>query len=416
MTATAPAARRPRLTTSGEVPLRRLLALILTALVVATLAMVGRAPAPAAADTSNGSWVYSTPGSHSVNGREWRTSCEKYSSTVFRCRTDILANTVVREDDSYVERTDYVFNNLTYLASPRQNWAGNPLAENKEWTDDTGRQWRTECDTARTGRDGCRSWATATVVAKQGSGFVQETKLVFNNIVLFADGVIEEPGTAPQPYESRELIGHSVEGREIWAYQVGDPDAEKVALILGQMHGEEPAGTLSAWGIINDHRHVNGIQLWVIPTMNPDGHAADRRQNSHGVDLNRNWPINYERNEQGTRYYAGTGPLSEPESQAVAAFIEKIQPEEMVSIHQPLTGVDNYNIKDQGLHDALVRELGLPSRSLDCGGECRGTMTQWVNATTDGAAITIEYPLNVSDHYAAITARDGLVRAVGGSY
>lgn len=392
--------------------LRRALSLAVVALLVATFGLAH--PSPAAA--SDGSWVYTTPGSHSVNGREWRTSCDQYSTTVFRCRTDILARTVVVSGGRYVERNAYVFNNLTYLASPRQNWAGNPLAVNGEWTADDGRRWRTECDTAQTGRDGCRSWAMATVVAKRGSGFVQETKMVFNNIVLFGDGVIAQPGVAPQPYVSREVIGHSVDGRELWAYQVGDPDAEKVALVLGQMHGEEPAGTLSAWGIINDHRSVAGIQLWVVPTMNPDGHARNRRQNSHGVDLNRNWPVNYEQNEPGTRYYSGTGPLSEPESQAMAAFIERIRPDQMVSIHQPLTGVDNYKIKDPSLHDALVRELGLPSRSLDCGGECRGTMTQWVNATIDGAAITIEYPIDVSDHYAAITARDGLVRALGGTY
>lgn len=393
---------------------RTVAALAVTWFLTAPLALVGASPATA--DDSDGAWLYSTPGNHSVNGREWRTSCEKYSSTVFRCRTDILAKTVVVDGGRYVERSAYVFNNLTYLASPRKNWAGNPLASNGEWTAEDGRRWRTECDTEQTGRDGCRSYALATVVAKQGNAFVKQTKMVFNNIVLFGNGIIAEPGTAPQPYESRELIGHSVEGREIWAYQVGDPDATKVALILGQMHGEEPAGTLSAWGIINDHRDVTGIQLWVIPSMNPDGHAKNRRQNSNGVDLNRNWPINYEQNEKGNRYYSGTGPLSEPESKAVAAFIAKIQPHQMVSIHQPLTGVDNYKIKDPSLHDALVRELGLPSRSLDCGGECRGTMTQWVNATTRGAAITIEYPLNVSDHYAAVTARDGLVRAVGGRY
>src|SRR5690606_34578040 len=130
---------------------------------------------------------------------------------------------------------------------------------------------------------------------------------------------------------SGELIGHSVEGRELWAYQVGDPDADNVALVLGQMHGEEPAGTLSAWGMVNDHREVSGVQLWVVPSMNPDGHARNRRQNSNGVDLNRNWPVNYEQNEKGNRYYSGTGPLSEPESQAIAAFIEKIRPDRMVS-------------------------------------------------------------------------------------
>lgn len=35
--------------------------------------------------------VYTTPGTHDINGRQWRTSCAKYSSTVERCTTDIYA-------------------------------------------------------------------------------------------------------------------------------------------------------------------------------------------------------------------------------------------------------------------------------------------------------------------------------------
>ena len=274
-------------------------------------------PTASSADPADGSWIYTTAGDHSVNGREWRTDCGEYSSTVWRCRTDILATTVVRDGDGYAQRLGYVFNNLTYLASPRQNWSGNPLAENREWSDRAGRFWRTECDTAVTGGNGCRTWTRATLVRKVGTRFVQETRMVFNNIVMFGNG-IQEPGTAPVAWESRELIGLSVQGREIWAYQVGDPNAEQVALVLGQMHGEEPAGTVSADGLINDHRDVHGIQLWVVPSMNPDGAALGRRPNANGVDLNRNWPVNYEQNEPG-RYYSGSGPVSEPETRAMAA-------------------------------------------------------------------------------------------------
>lgn len=388
--------------------------LSLLTLLVGTLGLT-TTPTAAADPAVDGSWVYTTPGNHVVNGREWRTTCSEYSTTVWRCRTEILAHTVVRVGASYASRQSYVFNNLTYLASPRTHWTGNPLATTTAWTAADGRAWRTECDTAVTGSNGCRSWARAVVVEQRGSAFVTVEKMVFNNIVLFG-ATTQKPGTAPQAWESRVLVGHSVQGREIWAYQVGDPNATRIALVLGQMHGEEPAGTLTARGLIDDHRRVRGIQLWVIPSMNPDGGAIGRRQNANGVDLNRNWPINYVQELPGTRYYSGTGPMSEPETRAMAAFIEELEPDQMVSIHQPLTGVDNYELKDRSLHDALVRELGLPSRTLDCNGVCRGTMTQWVNATITGAAITIEYPAGVSDHYAGITARDGMVRALGGSY
>ncbi|NHB85802.1 hypothetical protein G7085_17875 [Tessaracoccus sp. HDW20] len=59
--------------------------------------------------------VYTTPGTHTFNGRRWRTSCEPYSQTE-RCRTDILATAIrQRADGTFFQETDWVFNNLTYL-------------------------------------------------------------------------------------------------------------------------------------------------------------------------------------------------------------------------------------------------------------------------------------------------------------
>ncbi len=52
-----------------------------------------------------------------------------------------------------------------------------------------GRKWRTECDTAVTGGNGCRSHIVADVVqaTKKGAGYTYKMvrKEVFNNIVLF---------------------------------------------------------------------------------------------------------------------------------------------------------------------------------------------------------------------------------------
>lgn len=133
--------------------------------------------------------VYLTPGTHTVNGRRWRTTCEPYSQTR-RCRTEIWATQVAYEGGGFSQSTGWVFNNLTYAPSPRALWAGNPLGGNAvaggsvSWVSD-GRKWRTECDTATTGRNGCRSYTTATVVQGiAGSYRLVETE-IFNNMVLF---------------------------------------------------------------------------------------------------------------------------------------------------------------------------------------------------------------------------------------
>ena len=67
--------------------------------------------------------VYTTEGTHTINGRQWRTACENYSTTVERCRTEIWANTITHEGGKYVEKAGWAFNNLTYKPSPRTKWA-----------------------------------------------------------------------------------------------------------------------------------------------------------------------------------------------------------------------------------------------------------------------------------------------------
>ncbi len=139
--------------------------------------------------------VYNTPGKRTFNGREWSTTCEPYSQTK-RCRTLIKAKTVKQVGGKFVTANEYVFNNMTYLPSSRSLWKPNPLGgygktgANETWTDN-GRQWRTVCDTAATGRNGCRTYITSRVIdniAKPGQpvryGWV--TKEIFNNMVQFS--------------------------------------------------------------------------------------------------------------------------------------------------------------------------------------------------------------------------------------
>ncbi|TRY17883.1 hypothetical protein FOJ82_11505 [Tessaracoccus rhinocerotis] len=134
--------------------------------------------------------IYTIPGFHNYNGRLWHTQCEPYSQTI-RCRTEIWATTVKVESGRFVQSNGWVFNNLTYLPfMTRSQWASNPLGHAGEWTAADGRRWRTECDTAATGRNGCRSYTmTSLVVGSQNSAGVWSYRVtqdwVFNNLVRF---------------------------------------------------------------------------------------------------------------------------------------------------------------------------------------------------------------------------------------
>jgi murein peptide amidase A len=184
----------------------------------------------------------------------------------------------------------------------------------------------------------------------------------------------------------KRVIGHSVRGRPIKAWHLGEPGRRRV-LLISTMHGDE-GSTRQILESLRDGRPIRGVDLWVVPVYNPDGLARGTRRNAHGVDLNRNFP--YAWADLDGSYESGPRPASEPETRAMMAFLKEIKPSRIISFHQPLNGVDTVT-KDQGFSRRVASHLRLPRKSLTCGGVCHGTMTGWFNHRFDGAAITVEY-------------------------
>ena len=200
-----------------------------------------------------------------------------------------------------------------------------------------------------------------------------------------ASAVRAGPADRPAVVEVR-IIGHSVKGRPIRAWRLGEPGERRIVLV-STMHGNEPhtRGILES---LRDGRAIRGVDLWVIPTYNPDGLARGTRRNARGVDLNRNFP--YKWADLDGNYESGRRPGSEPETRAVMRFLEEVDPRRVISFHQPLNGVDT-DTKDARFARRLARALRLPRTKLDCGGLCHGTMTMWFNHHFQGAALTVEY-------------------------
>ena len=206
----------------------------------------------------------------------------------------------------------------------------------------------------------------------------------------------------------KRTIGMSVRGRPIRAWRLGEPGKRRVVLI-STMHGNEPH-TRRILESLRDGRAIRGIDLWVIPTYNPDGLARGTRRNARGVDLNRNFP--HEWADLDGNYESGPAPASEPETRAVMAFLEEIDPLRVVSFHQPLNGVDT-DTKEPRFARRLARALRLPRTSLDCGGRCHGTMTMWFNHHFRGAALTVEYPAHPSRRRMVVAAPRQLLDVLG---
>jgi len=209
-------------------------------------------------------------------------------------------------------------------------------------------------------------------------------------LALAAVVLLALSAASPANAAERILVGRSVEGRPISALRVGDPDADRTALIVGEIHGDEPAGRRVV-ALLGERKDIAGVDLHLIGTVNPDGDRRGQRQNARGVDLNRNWPVNWKRTARGSRYYGGPKPLSEPESKAVAAFAKRIEPDVSIWYHQPFGAV---LIGCKGSYPVQRRYAELARFPVQrCTGDLLpGTAIRWENATFPGStAFVVEF-------------------------
>ncbi|MBL6988315.1 MAG: succinylglutamate desuccinylase/aspartoacylase family protein [Bacteriovoracaceae bacterium] len=101
-------------------------------------------------------------------------------------------------------------------------------------------------------------------------------------------------------------IGKSVDGKELYFMKISDnPEIDEVepeVKYIANMHGNEIVGRELMVKLIEDlaisytnadqriRQLVDNTEIYIMPTMNPDGSDKKRRGNSRWVDLNRDFP------------------------------------------------------------------------------------------------------------------------------
>ena len=181
------------------------------------------------------------------------------------------------------------------------------------------------------------------------------------------------------------LIGASGDGREIIAMRYGN--GPRTVLVVGQTHGDEEGGRrvlLRALSLALP----DGITLWVVPTMNPDGSIEDTRFLANGADPNRKAP-------------------SQREQLAMYDFALDVRPSLTVWYHQNYgwVGASGASVLPAKQYQELTG-LGTLHRSGDC---ARGFMWCPIDAALDGSSILVELPdvltpADVQVHAAALLA------------
>lgn len=195
---------------------------------------------------------------------------------------------------------------------------------------------------------------------------------------------------AEAPPAQHRLVGRSIQGRPIMIQILGQGD--DTVLVMATIHGNEPAGTPLVNKLI-DHLRSNrslleGRRVVFLPVANPDGLAANTRENIRRIDLNRNFDTANRVNDETN----GFRPLSEPESRALESVIREYKASRIVSIHQPLTCID-YDGPGRVLAARMAQYCDLPLKKL---GAKPGSLGSYTGESLGIATITVELPADAS--------------------
>lgn len=218
--------------------------------------------------------------------------------------------------------------------------------------------------------------------------------LALTSLTAGSGSAAAAPRPEPLGHSIVVALGRSVDGRPVRAVRVGDRTSTRKALVVGEIHGDETAGR----AVIHALRRMplRGVDLWTVETVNPDGHAARRRQNAHGVDLNRNFPTGWLRlGPRGSQFYPGSRPRSEPETRLVQRLVTRLRPAVTIWYHQPFGYVVLPDRGRTAVQRRYAKLAGLPARRIGRrSGERRlaGTAIQWQNHTFPSAtAFVVEF-------------------------
>ena len=263
------------------------------------------------------------------------------------------------------------------------------------------------------------------------SGYVMAENADLSRWPYDYEAMLADAARIHQAGAQMELIAVSHDGRAIPALRIGT--GETHVLIQAGIHGRELMSGRLAMDLleafVKEHPEgIEGATLHVIPMVNPDGVqiavygsdavndpelretvdeileregvSPDRwKANARGVDLNRNFPTEWENltgRTPGSSRYRGESPLCEPESIALKEYFERYDFAATVSYHSYGSLIYWQGAKGE-LNDVneefakLVGECtGYPLSYSEMGSVERGGFKDWALMDCGVPGVTVE--------------------------
>lgn len=196
------------------------------------------------------------------------------------------------------------------------------------------------------------------------------------------------------------VYGQSVLGRELVCWRVGEENAEKSVLMVFAIHGFEDEfaadgallcriaeDTVRAYAA--EPERLNGFALFVVPCANPDGLAEGvtnrgfGRCNANGYDINRDFPVDFEKEQEISGHVTGKNPFTTPEAAALRDLVNEIRPTYAVDVHGYVETVYFGRNETKEIAHVFAAPFGFQIRRWSSG----GMLSAWLDTVTQGALL-----------------------------
>ncbi len=174
------------------------------------------------------------------------------------------------------------------------------------------------------------------------------------------------------------VLERTADQRNVFCIRIGNPMADHSFVVDAALHGREWLNTQVLMRILEDdcriltgktykgrfyRKILDKVCLYILPMVNPDGVSISQygvaiirdnrlreaimgmpkesyyrwKANARGVDLNRNFTIDFKQNlekQPSAQEYGGEKPLSEQETKALVRLVENVHPKAVIHYHE----------------------------------------------------------------------------------